>query len=616
MDDRETMDDSEKNVLPFDIASKQPIYRVPRWYHFLVIFLLVFLCIVSIAVLCVVVINSHDSDNHNSEGKAKNMIVMIVDGMGDTYNAALRAYKHGQWEEGQEKNLFDEYFLAKFDPTPATFTSNEDASIPDSASTATAFSTGVFTKAARIAVDLDANPVGTLLEGSKSLGKAVGVVATQRITHATPATYYAHTSYRGFENLIAYQLLMSNVDVALGGGKRHFVNKSNSGKRTDNVDVSQGLFPGHSWTVAYNKSDMDKLTVDDLPAIGLFASSYMNYAIDRNYMAAKDPEWDQPSLLDMSQKAVELLEEKGGENGFFLMVESSLVDYCGHWTDFPCLIREMEAMEEALAYLVDYTNARDDTTVVMMPDHETGGLALGRGININSDDFGRIKSGGVPGTGLADDMFKYETDIQANYIVPKGLNVKSYPYVWKPHEIDGIEMSCKTIAGLAYADPDNILSIVSEKLGYTLTDVEKTLLLASVESSPGVGNGTSGAFHSYWGDNIVIYWAIAEIVNHRVGVTFASHQHSSADVTLAGSGVGVDVFEGKMIKNIDIGQLLADILGIDLTSVTAQLRQEYLAGVFDICISDPIYHDSIVNGKQTESLPDGNLRSGACPGTA
>jgi len=611
------MDDKENNIVPLMIADKQPKYREPRWYQYVVIFLLLSLCIITIVILCVVLNDSNGSDDLNSEGKAKNMIVMIVDGMGDNYNAALRAYKNGQWEEGQEENLFDKYFLTKFDPTPVTVTSDVDASIPDSASTATAFSTGVFTKSGRIGVDNDANPVGTLLEGSKSLGKAVGVVATQRITHATPAAFYAHTSDRGFENLIAYQLLISDVDVAFGGGKRQFVNKSNSGKRTDDVDVSQGLFPAHSWTVVYSKSDMDEVTVDDLPAMGLFASSGMDYAIDREYMAAADPEWDQPSLLDMTRKAVELLEEKGGENGFFIMVESSLVDYCGHWSDFPCLIREMEAMEEALAYLVDYTNARDDTTLVMMPDHETGGLVLGRGININSEDFGRIKSGGIPGTGLDDDMFKYETDMQANYIVPKGLYVKSYPYIWKPHEIDGIEMSCGVVAWLAYADPDNILSIVSESFGYTLTEAENVLLLAAVESSPGVGNGTSGAFHAYWGNNIVIYWAIAEIVNHRVGVSFSTHQHSGADVTLSGTGFRVDVFQGNgLIKNQDIGQLLADIIGIDLTSITAQLRQDYLSGVLDVCTSDPIYDDSSVNGKQIEMLPDGNLRSGYCPGTA
>jgi len=558
-----------------------------------------------------VITDSDGSEALNSEGNAKNMIIMIVDGMGDTVNAAFRAYRNGQWEQGQEENLFDKYFLTKFDPTPATYTSDVDATIPDSASTATAFSTGVFTKNGRIAVDLDDNPVGTLLEGCKSLGKAVGVAVTTLITHATPAAFYAHTNYRKFANLIAYQLLMSDVDVAFGGGKRHFVSKSNSGKRTDDVDVSEGLFPAHSWTVAYDKSDMGEVTVDDLPALGLFASSSMDYAIDRDYMAAADPDWDQPSLLDMGRKAVELLEEKGGENGFCIMVESSLVDWCGHRSDFPCLIREMEAMEEALAYLVNYTNARDDTTLVMMPDHETGGLALGRGININNDDYGRLWSGGIPGTGLDDDMFKYETDMQVNYMVPKGLYVKSYPYIWKPHEMDGIEMSCQTVANLAFKDPDNILSIVSESLGYTLTDTENALLLAAVESYQQVGNGISNAFHKKY-----FSWAIAEIVNHRLGVSFSTHAHTSADVTLSGTGFGVDVFRKGLIKNIDIGELLADILGIDLSSITAQLRQEYLAGAFDVCTSESIYDDSSVTGKRIETLPEGNLRSGKCPGTA
>ncbi|KAF0691027.1 hypothetical protein As57867_017616, partial [Aphanomyces stellatus] len=95
--------------------------------------------------------------------------------------------------------------------------------ITDSASSATAYSTGFKTYDAGIGVDMEKKPLGTILEAAKARGMVVGMVVTSRVTHATPAAFAAHIDDRDLENEIADQYCANaNLDFLLGGGKRHF----------------------------------------------------------------------------------------------------------------------------------------------------------------------------------------------------------------------------------------------------------------------------------------------------------------------------------------------------------------------------------------------------------
>ena len=89
------------------------------------------------------------------------------------------------------------------------------------------------------AVVLAKHSLPTILEHAAAAGKASGVVSTARITHATPAATYAHTTMRDWESDgklpadcgvkdIARQLIelpsqtRSSLKVVLGGGRDHF----------------------------------------------------------------------------------------------------------------------------------------------------------------------------------------------------------------------------------------------------------------------------------------------------------------------------------------------------------------------------------------------------------
>ncbi|MFX8274210.1 alkaline phosphatase, partial [Acinetobacter baumannii] len=60
--------------------------------------------------------------------------------------------------------------------------------------------------------------------------------------------------------------------------------------------------------------------------LGLFNLDHMNYELDR-----KKNNVDEPSLADMTEKAVRVLQKNG--KGYFLMVEGGRIDHALHGTN-------------------------------------------------------------------------------------------------------------------------------------------------------------------------------------------------------------------------------------------------------------------------------------------
>ena len=220
-------------------------------------------------------------------GKAKNVILMVADGNGVATNYATRIFQ-GQLNGGYG----DEQILVK-EALPylaLVKTYNTNAQTPDSAGTAVAMNTGVKTKAGVIGIDetarrgecadVEAATIENFGETVAGMGKSVGIVSTARLTHATPASVYAHAADRNFEDDsklpegctvpdIASQLIESmksgEVDLALGGGRRHFLpdtvedGEGKSGKRTDGRNLVEEA------TSAGAKFAWDDATFAELP---------------------------------------------------------------------------------------------------------------------------------------------------------------------------------------------------------------------------------------------------------------------------------------------------------------------------------------------------------------
>uniref|UniRef100_H2Z2U9 Alkaline phosphatase n=1 Tax=Ciona savignyi TaxID=51511 RepID=H2Z2U9_CIOSA len=329
---------------------------------------------------------------------AKNVILFLGDGMGVasiTTGRILRGQNAGS--SGEETKLtmdtFPHFGFSK--------TYNVDAQVADSAGTATAYMTGVKTDLGVLGYNAAITPgvcnttygneVSTVLEDSHKLGKAVGVVTTTRLNHATPASAYAHSAYRywyGDADLteearingckdIAYQLYnaLPNIQVALGGGRRYF--KPNGIKddeyptldnyRNDGQDLIQkwknnmvdlGRNAQYVWNSAQFHG-VDASQVDHL--WGMFEPGDMNYEVDRSSDGAGEP-----SLAEMTSKAIEILQKD--DDGFFLLVEGGRIDHSHHGGNAYKALHEVLAFDDAIAKGVEMTS-ESDTLIVVTADH-------------------------------------------------------------------------------------------------------------------------------------------------------------------------------------------------------------------------------------------------------
>lgn len=320
---------------------------------------------------------------------AKNVIFFLGDGMGITTMTAARIYKVG--EEG-------DLTLDTLPETGFVTTYSNDAQVTDSAPSMAAYMTGV--KANNEVIAMSANtsardasgksyvsgadstcpsgngtPADTLLEIMKAKGYSTGVVTTTRITHATPAATYSHICHRDGENNIAAQLtpkgagfnskLSDGIDVIFGGGRRHFLPKTDvDSKRSDSRDLV-AEFKAAGYAYAANFADFDKLSSSAPKVVGLFNKDHMTYDLDRD--AAKEP-----SLAQMTSKSIDLLNSK--KTGFFLMVEGGRIDHALHANNARRALQETVAFDDAVKVALDKMQQVDpglkNTLVVVTADHD------------------------------------------------------------------------------------------------------------------------------------------------------------------------------------------------------------------------------------------------------
>lgn len=290
----------------------------------------------------------------------KNVIFMVGDGMGPSYNTAYRYFKDNPNTKALEKTAFDQYLVG----TQRTNPDDPKENITDSAAAATAFSSGHKTYNGAIGVTPDKKSVETVLERAKSQGKSTGLVSTAEITDATPAAYAAHIDSRDKKNDIAKQFYndringQHKVDVLLGGGAKYF------GKENGDIDKK---FKKDGYDVVKNKQQLAQSKKDQV--LGLFADKNMPLQID----ATKQ----NPLLSDMQDAALSKLSKN--KKGFFLMVEGASIDKQGHANDITGVMSEMSGFETAFENAMKYAKQHKDTLVVATADHSTGGLTIGKG---------------------------------------------------------------------------------------------------------------------------------------------------------------------------------------------------------------------------------------------
>jgi alkaline phosphatase len=171
------------------------------------------------------------------------------------------------------------------------------------------------------------------------------------------------------DNEIMEHMVYQDIDVVFGGGKRHLLPEEVGGKRKDGENLLEVLLNrGYQWVETRD----EMLAQTSGKVWGLFADSHMEPDIDRWEFAR-----EQPSLAEMTAKAIDLLSQD--QDGFFLMVEGSQVDWAGHANDPIYMVTDFLAFDEAVQVALDFAKKDKHTLVLAFPDHNTGALSIGSG---------------------------------------------------------------------------------------------------------------------------------------------------------------------------------------------------------------------------------------------
>ncbi|ETO25087.1 hypothetical protein RFI_12057 [Reticulomyxa filosa] len=457
-----------------------------------------------------------------------------------------------------------------------------------------------------------------------------------RITHATPGSFYAHVLIREWENLIGHQLGMKNkdetmVDVAFGGGLQHFIPQTESGsKRHDNWDFKSD-YKEYGWnSLSLNRTALMDLGSDDLPAIGLFSMSHLPYYLDR-LTNANDEYSEVPSLVEMSDRAIHLLDSKYDhpEQGWFLMIEASRIDMCEHSNDPVCLVNEMAEMNDVLQSVFEYAENDGNTLVVALADHETGGVAMGRGISVQADQLVDYQAGMSPrqfSTVAHQGSFDYDVLIPPlpNLVDSIGY---SYMYNWYPDALKNATHTSEYIVSSLLATKQSVpintlVDTVESGFGISCSANETSFLESMLHRDPLFGNfTTNNPYFNYWSP--VMVHGISLIMSSRSLTGWTTHGHTGLSIYLSyfatlfilfcllSCGVGAELFAGQH-TNEGIGRLLSTLLQVsDLQATETQHLQDiYVKKNFTICDNtDPLPY-YLYNKNVT--YPEGNLLTGYC----
>ena len=301
-------------------------------------------CMIALTVSCN---TNNDSDKAERDiqvrSHPKNVILMIGDGIGVSQVSAALYVSN------------DKLNIARCNYIGFVKTSSNNKLLTDSGASGTAMATGIKTNNGYVGVDPEGKPVRTILEIAEDNGLSTGLVATSYITHSTPASFIAHNSSRNDYESIALDFLKTDIDVFIGGGRKHFA------EREDGRNLIDSLI-AREYHVVFDTLEMEQSGSDKLAAL-LYDEHPPKYSEGRGNM-----------LLKASLKALDILNTN--DNGFFIMIEGSQIDWAGHDNDYDYLISEMIDFDNAVGAVLDFAEQDGETLVIITSDHETGGFGI------------------------------------------------------------------------------------------------------------------------------------------------------------------------------------------------------------------------------------------------
>lgn len=493
-----------------------------------------------VAILCLgaVVLGLPSCGGKDEIKPTKNVILMIPDGTSTSVLSVVRWYRQHTGTPAEEVALASDPYMCAYVRQYCS-----DAPVAASPAAITSFMTGYRVQASNLGIypkphegedlvkvnpDSTYQPLATVLEGAKILkGKATGLVVTVKASHATPAGTASHVVSRNDDYNIIRQMASNRIDVVFGGGTKYM---------TDDV---RSILADND--IKYIEKDVPAFrALKDGKAWALFTDSQMDFDLDRDTTA-------EPSLCEMTRKAIELLSQN--ENGFFLMVEGSKVDYAAHSNDPLGIISEYEAFDKAVAAAMDFAKKDGNTTVIVVPDHGNCGMTIG--------------------------------DRHYDAYYAKGLDSA---FLMLPH----FKGTAYKLAGDIQKCPvSEIRGIFKERTGIDLTEEqEKTIagMRGNVE-----GDYMKVAFS--WN----IMSVVTDIVNSHTHIGYVSGSHTSEDVFLAVYNPN-NQYPVGCIEGTDLAAYMSKVAGLPMT--LDELTSE-------IYVKDEVLlegHEFIVEGEKKDKV--------------
>jgi len=417
------------------------------------------------------------------------VILMIGDGMGPAYTSSYRYYKDDNRSATLKPTVFDTMLVGM------NTTYSKNSVITDSAAAATALATGYKTDNGYIGLrDKSDTDAQTLLEYAKEQGYITAMAVTSTLTHATPAAFISRGHHRDMEAEIAKDFFVRNqkgelkFDFLIGGGDKYF--------KEGYTDFNLTAKEEH---VTLYRKGYDFKNIKNYPFIAFTAYDYPAFAID-------EKEEDRYRVSKMTKKSLALLNDKP----FFLMIEGSQIDWCGHINDMACTMTEMEDFTRSVSLARSYVDAHPNTLLLVTADHSTGGLAIGKKIKKDNKS-------------ISEEM-------------------RSKSYIWYREVIEKIKASSITIAQKIRGSKE-INSTFKHYTAITLSNEEYRSLKNSLDQKQKKTRKV-----------------VNDIINSHSNTGWTTHGHTAVDVETFAYGKGSEKFRG-LLDNTQIAEKVFEVLG-------------------------------------------------------
>lgn len=465
----------------------------------------------------------------------KYVFFFLGDGMSTAQIEAAAAFKAG--DENRAEILRapgNRLHMTQLPATGLAETFADNRFITDSAAAVTAYACGSKTRPGTVgrntALDTSYKSIAELVQEQ---GRAIGMISSAPLSHATPAGYYANVNSRNSYCEIGYQAAQSGFDF-FGGA---LFSKLDSDKNAGKVTLEQAFIDAEYTTLSDKEEILQLKAKEKGKVICTVATSHdgssMPYAIDRPA--------DNFTLAEITQVAINYLQ--GDPEGFFILVEGGKIDWACHANDAATALLELIAFDDAVGVARDFLEKHpSETLIIVTGDHETGGLGIGftgtrskTQLNLLS---GQKKSGD---RFIAEDLKAYR---------------QAHPWTGADCNIEGdMKALIQTNFGLDWDQ----LSDYQRELLEKAYDASFGLMKADERPSGYPPGGKTDVDYLSYGGKDPLTVTLTHILNNSAGLQWTTTSHTAVPVPVMAAGAGFGLFNG-FYDNTDIARKLGVLL--------------------------------------------------------